>query len=102
MSPLEPKKEGVLFDRKAEGQGKSSMFPYNGQGLKAVFIQGRSAPCFGPAQGTAPGNDIIEIPLHFFTNAQRDNMQKLKFQVALKKGFINYFICLVTSISDTM
>lgn len=81
----------VLFDRKAGGQGKSSMFPCNGQGFKALFVQGRWATCFGTPQGTALGNDVIKIPLNFFTDAHRGNMWKLKFQVALKKGFINYF-----------
>lgn len=74
VSPFNSKKEVLLFDRKAGGQGKSSTFPYNGQEFKAVFIQGRWAPCFGPPQGTALGNDRRKIPLNFLTGEYRGNM----------------------------
>lgn len=74
VSPFEPPKKVVLFDRKAGGQGKSSMFHCKGQGFKALFVQGRWATCFGTPQGTDLGNDVIKIPLNFFTDAHRGNM----------------------------
>lgn len=70
-----PKKKWYYLTERQEDRGKLPCFlPMGLKGFKAVFIQGRWAPCFGPPQGTAPGNDKIKIPLHSFTHAHRGNM----------------------------